>query len=640
MLALALCVSVGALSHVHAEAPLVRAPVSAVPLRIDASGERMRVDGALKEWKGARFNELGSGDDASLRYSLAIADGGLYFAAELRDDTLVTGDKGDALVLTIEMPDGDALVTSELSLLPGEAGKSKARALLAVDGRAAKAEPSVSVVEGPRDGGPGYIIEAFMPWKLVRGAEIWEQGRGSLRFVDVDSARDRTIIATAVGARGTLPRFVLGEGNQDLLGSFVRENNLIGVEPRYDFRANVSGDARPERVVIIDRYVAVYGPGYKEGATYNYFALPYGVGGALVDAQLVDLTNDGRAELATRVRQQNQLGKRELWFALALDESSMKPLFSVELKKELKGGFIESTLALAPVQKGKPRRIEIKVGRAVGLDANTYREAPASDAEPILLPWGEVASRSYAFDGSKVVVVDEQRRLVPLAVPSSAPKDSERERQLAPTSDDTEGDVLSLFRTQAKLPRNAKPSRTLRANVLAGSAPEQVDVFGGTLVFTGPDIGAGKGYLAYAAPVRDASDLLDVHPADMTGDGVQELLLHVRQALEGAENVTRDLLLVLRGDRQNKIARALVVEVARRQRPFGTTAAERAERNIVNRLLVDLDGLTISPGTAQGWTEQTYPFTPDAIPGSERLLLPWRDKPVTYRWSGEALVAR
>jgi hypothetical protein len=402
-------------------------------------------------------------------------------------------------------------------------------------------------------------------------------------------------------------------------------------------RANVAGDARPERVVIIDRYVAVYGPGYKEGKTYNYFALPYGVGGALVDAVLVDVTNDGHAELATRVRQQNQLGKRELWFVLALDESSMRPLFSVELKKELKGGFIESVLTLAPVQKGKPRRIDIKVGRAVGLDANTYREAPATDAEPILLPWSEVAQQSYAFDGEKIVRVDEQRRPVALAVPTSAPKVVERELTPALVA---EGDVLSMFRTQAKLPRDAKPSQTLRANVLAGSAPEQIDVFGGTLVFTGPDIGGGKGYLAYAAPVRDALDLLLVYPADMTGDGVQELVLRVRQALEGAENVTRDLLLVLRGEAQNKIARSLVVEVARRQRPMGTAAAQRAERSISNDVLVDLDGLTISPGTARGWTEQTYPFTPDAIPGSERLLLPWRDKPVTYRWSGTAFVAQ
>ena len=38
-------------------------PAAAQPLRVDRSAERMRVDGALREWKGAHFSTLGSGDD-------------------------------------------------------------------------------------------------------------------------------------------------------------------------------------------------------------------------------------------------------------------------------------------------------------------------------------------------------------------------------------------------------------------------------------------------------------------------------------------------------------------------------------------------------------------------------------------------
>jgi hypothetical protein len=423
----------------------------------------------------------------------------------------------------------------------------------------------------------------------------------------------------------------------------LKEHDLIGVTPRYDLRANVSGDARPERVLVIDRYVAVYGPGYKEGTSYNYYILPYGVGGALIDAVLVDLTNDGRAELVARVRQQNPLGKRELWVALTLAESSIQALFSVELKKELKGGILESTLSLAPAQKGQPRRIDVKVGRALGLDANTYRETPATDAVPILLPWGEVAQRSYAYDGKRFAVVNEVRRQVPLALPESAPKEADRARALphtgAAVGEPTPGDVLALFRSQAKLPSNAKPSRTLRANVLGGSAPEQIDVFGSTLLFTGPEIASGTGYLAYAAPISDARALLDVSTADLTGDGVAEVLVRVQQELAGAENVVRELLLVLRGDPDDRIARALAVEVARRQRASHRPAGDHSERAIENRVSVQNGVLSIEPGTASGWTEQTYPFTPDAIPGSERLLLPWRDKVVRYRASGAVLVA-
>jgi hypothetical protein len=625
-----------------------RAAAQAIPLRIDASAERMRVDGALKEWKGARFTELGEGDDASLRFALATADDGLYVGIELRDERLVSGDKGDSVVITLQMPDADDWLTSELVLLPGQAGKTAARGLLGFGGRAPKPEPRMQVVEGPREEGAGYVIEAFVPWSLVRGAEIWEQGRGNLRFADVDDTRVELTIMTARSVSGALPRLVLGEGQRDLLGSFAQQRRMIGVEPRYDFRANVSGDAQPERIAILDRYVVVYGPGYLRGETYNYFALPYSVGGGLIDAHLVDLTGDGRAELVTRLHQQNTLGTRDLWLALALAEDSMSPLFTVETKRELKGGYIDSTLTLGPAEPGKARRIEVKAGRALGLDASTYREPPATDAEPLLLPWGEVEQRSFVFDGKRFAVVEEKRRPVPLRVPTPlAARVDAQALSSAPSALAQPGggagssDLLALFKTQAKLPRDATPTRALRANVLGGDAAEQIDVFGSTLVLTGPDVGGGRSYITYAAPVSDARDLLDVRSGDVTGDGVHELLLRVRQRLAGGDGVERELLLVLRADASARLARVLLVEVARRQRPqppAGKQPESGPERAVENRVLVQRGALTIEPGEARGWSGESYPFSLDAIAGSERLLLPWMDRPVVYRLAASALV--
>ena len=71
------------------------------------------------------------------------------------------------------------------------------------------------------------------------------------------------------------------------LGAFLSAKSLSGVEPRFDQRANVAGDATPERVVIVDRYVLVYGPGFKRGENYAYFALPYGIGGRLVQRSVM-----------------------------------------------------------------------------------------------------------------------------------------------------------------------------------------------------------------------------------------------------------------------------------------------------------------------------------------------------------------
>lgn len=607
---------------------LFAASARAAPLRIDASAERMRVDGALREWRGARFVELGSGDDASLRYALATADGGLYLAAELRDDKLVAGEQGDALVLQLAMPDArGGYVASELTLHPGESGRSKASARLLSDGKP-RSEPRLQVVEGPRASGPGYVLEAFVPWSAIRGAELWEQGRGALRFLDVDAGkRVETTLASAEAARPSeLPRLALGEGQLDLLGSFLLAKGLPGVEPRFDFRADVAGDAQPERVAVVNEFVVVYGPGFKHGETYGYYALPYGTGGGLKSAELSDLTGDGRAELVTVVRQQNSLGARELWLALRIDEDSIAPLFSVELKKELKGGFVDNQLAL--VRQAKGQRVEVKVGRAQGLDERTYNEARATDAEPILLPWGELEARSYAFDGTRFAVVDEKRRKPSssAAAPAAASAvPSATQAVVEPAVGEAE--VLAAFKAQRKLPASAQPSHTLRANLLGGAKKERIDVFESSLVVSGPEVGDGRGYFAYGVPVSDARELLELRAVDVTGDGLDELLVRTRQTLSGADGVTRELLLVLRAE-NGRLARLLLAEIARRKQGEGA---------IENRVRTAAGTLVIEPGTAKGWSAASYPFSSDAVAGATPLLLPWRDRAVSYTLRGATL---
>lgn len=542
---------------------------TAQPLRIDVTAERMRVDGMLNEWKGARFAELGTGDDASVRYALAVANAGLYLGAEVRDERLVTGDHGDALVLSLSLPEAlpkAGWLSSEISLLPGEPG-IKARALIKSGGQAAKLAPGIEVVEGPRKSGAGYVIEAFIPWAQVSGAELWEQGRGVLRFVDVDGKGDGCTLATASGKAAEMPRLALGSGHTDLLGSFMEAHQLVGTEPRYDFRANVAGDSRPERVLIIDRYVVVYGPGYLRGETSNFYALPLLVGDGLKTATLRDLTGDGRAELRVTLRQQREGSERELDLVLSLDEAGISP----------------------------EMRSASTADASVAVSAETRKRPSPAAQSPAAQP--EVAS-------------------------SADRSPQEASAQITPEA------VVALFKRNQGLPSGEKPSRTLRANLVHGGAAEQVDVFGNVVLLTGSDIGQGAGYLTYALPVDDPRDVLDVRASDITSDGGDELLVRIRQRLSGAEGVERELLLVLRGTDQGGIARALLVEVARRQ----------GKQAIENKLITRAGSLQIEPGTASGWTQKSYPFTREPIAPAGRLLLPWLDPPTRYRFVSPNLV--
>jgi hypothetical protein len=610
-------------------------------LRVDRSAERMRVDGALREWKGAHFATLGTEEGGSLRYALASTDQGLLIAADVSDEALVrksgVGAGQDALVLALATQDAQRkLRVTELWLHAGEPGKSRAQAGVAEAGKSPRLEPRIEIVEGPRSQGAGYVIEAFVPFELVAASELWEQGRALLRFEDVDAAKKPpAVLASSDAPRPSeWPRIALGSGQHDPLGDFAREKGLTGLDPRLDLRADVAGDATPERVVILDKFVLVYGKHYKGGAGYGFFALPFSTGGGLVNARLDDATGDGREELFVRVRQRNELGARELLLVLTLAEERIAPLLNVELKKEAQGGFVECDLEVEKSRQGA-RRIRVESGRAQGLDAASYRESPAADAESILLPWGEVESRSYAFDGTRFAVVDEKKR-PPSKLVASTGKLAVTADPVPPISEAREqpepvglAAVLAQFKRDHRLPPAAQPERQLRANIWVGPAEEELLAFGGTLVLAGPDLGGGSSYLAYKLPVAGAADLLYLGAADVTGDGLSEPLVRVGQPLSGAANVRREVLLVLRADAQGRFGRILAVEVARRQ----------DESAITNRVRSERGKLLIEPGQARGFTQASYPFSNEATGGVERLLLPWLDGPRRYRLDGERLVA-
>ena len=611
-------------------------------LRVDRSAERMRVDGSLREWRSARFADLGASSGPSARYALAVADGGLYLGVEVHDEHLARrptpGSGQDAVVLTIALPDaGDRWVSTDVWLHPGVTGKYKAIGALARGRAAPKANPDIRVVEGPlAQDSAGYVLEAFFPWRLVRGSELWEQGRARLRIEDVDrpGARAAQVIETSPAASPlALPRFALGVGHKDLLGSFLSAQQLAGVEPRFDLRGDVSGDAAPERVVLVDKYVLVYGPGFKRGESYGYYALPFGHGGGVQRARLMDATGDGRKELIVSLRQRNQLGARDLWMVLSLVEDAMRPLFAVELRKEVPGGFIENKLVVQSVRSG-PAQIRVELDRASGLDQTRYQETPAHDASPILLPWGPVSSRTFAFDGSTFAVREETPNADASTSSKAKPKDRPVVQARPPTAASASAPSLdeALAREIRKtlgLAQGARPSRQLSANLAGGSARERALAFGGNIVVFGADIAQGRGYLVYRLPLERPDDLQHLGAVDVTGDGRAELFLRVRQDLSGANGAHRELVLVLRVDAQGRLSRVLSAEVTRRQ----------GDRVVANRVRTSGGRLTIEPGHAEGWDAASYPFVSESTGGAERLLLPWGDGPASYRFERDRFVA-
>ncbi|MFM2417740.1 MAG: hypothetical protein RL385_2463 [Pseudomonadota bacterium] len=601
-------------------------------LRVDATAETMRIDGALREWRGAHFAELGQAKGPHLRFAIASDEAGLYLGAEV-DDTAVVRTRSidgnqDAIVLHIQAGDEPDAPTKEIWLLPGITGTEKALAAVASAGSSKRTlEPRVKVVEGPRKDTHGYVLEAFLPFEVLFGKTLWETGRAGLRLEAMDPGGRAPMRLASIPPGERLPRFQLGQGHVDYLASFLAEKQRSGLLPARDLQRNVAGDGAAERVLLIDKYVLAYGPGIADGKSYAYFELPVSTGADVESFELLDFDRDGRFEIALRLRQKNELGLRTLYTVLTLEADRFSRVFAAEVKKSVGAQTLENRVTVRQPAKGKVTLVLGAGGE--NLDARApFEERSATDATPLLTPWGAVRERSYAFDGRSFAQVGEVAQSVAIAqVQRAEPPQTKRTDDAPVLLVPSEAQLLAHFKRALKLAPDAEPTQRLRGNLLGEAGDEALCVYGASFAVLGSEVGGGTSYAAFSLPVA-ADAVQRVWIADVTGDGRSEILVRVTQALSGAEGATRALLFVLRVDEEGRFTRILQREVARRM----------GEREIENRVVTRDGKLVIEAGHVRGWSGTSYPFADEATGGAEPLLLPWKGRAITYRAAGQTLI--
>ena len=189
--------------------------------------------------------------------------------------------------------------------------------------------------------------------------------------------------------------------------------------------------------------------------------------------------------------------------------------------------------------------------------------------------------------------------------------------------------IRDRYRVDQHVAANIGSRFDQNANVAETATPEHVCVLDRSVVVFGRHFRSGTSYLFFNIPVAAEADILSMTVDDVTGDGVAEILVRVRQPIG---DVTREVLLVHRVAAANA-PRLAAIEVARAR---GSDRVESEVRVVGDRQARHLE---IGPGRAQGWTRTNYPFTADASPGMDALVLPWASAAVRYALSGERLVA-
>jgi hypothetical protein len=89
---------------------------------------------------------------------------------------------------------------------------------------------------------------------------------------------------------------------------------------------------------------------------------------------------------------------------------SMNRVFAIETAREQSGKRVQGLVQFIPAPGGKAFDVLSAPGRATGWTEKTYpwaQDAPGSgNVEPLLLPWGGIASVRYRWNGTQFAKAD------------------------------------------------------------------------------------------------------------------------------------------------------------------------------------------------------------------------------------------
>jgi hypothetical protein len=357
------------------------------------------IDGLFDDWHGVQGTSFAGADrkDAAITLRCNTDDALVYLAVDVSDEWLVRRGGGDkkgpedeiqlelgGLRLTVAPADPDRRIGRKLA--------GKARGLVVADTRTRT----------------GWAIELAVPRAAIGLGLATPSVRLSARFQDVDMKAATSVdevVATPPGATLTL-----AEGDA-LFKQFLDEQRMKPADVWFDQRADVDGDKGDERIVAAGRTIAVLSDRY----AFMQLGVPRK---DILEVRLEKLhwNRPGRRSLVVRYVERGagkDAGSREVlavWHVSS--DGQFTRVLAVEIGKESAQGKLTSTWAVVPTRYAPPTgkkaarkpgccALRVSLGTVTGFTADTWRERPAEDMVPILLPWAQpqVKAREWVLDG-------------------------------------------------------------------------------------------------------------------------------------------------------------------------------------------------------------------------------------------------
>ncbi|NUP10561.1 MAG: hypothetical protein HOW73_31315 [Polyangiaceae bacterium] len=184
--------------------------------------------------------------------------------------------------------------------------------------------------------------------------------------------------------------------------TYKKDRGISGAA-RFDLNGDVAEDTKTERVVVHDKEIAVFGPGFKGGDKYVFTQLAFANASDIKSVSLQDVTGDKKAEVVVRgVLKSKGPNKedveREVELVYRVTAEGLKRVFAAEVGRAIGSKKIIGAIAY---DSGK---VTLSAGKAVGFTKDTYPFAQDSSAvggfEPLILPWGDAKPLKYKWSGS------------------------------------------------------------------------------------------------------------------------------------------------------------------------------------------------------------------------------------------------
>jgi len=249
----------------------------------------------------------------------------------------------------------------------------------------------------------------LLPWGTIESQTYKAKGKGFTRAAEKTRAKPAATEAATASPRKTTetkPAAVVAGRSDPGPAKFKKDRSAQG-SAKIDLSGDVAEDGQAERVVLHDKDLAVFGPGFKGGGAYVFTALQFASASDIKSVSLKDVTGDKKAELIVRgVLKSKGPNKeeveREVELVFRVTSEGIRRIFAAEVARTVGAKRIIGDIKYDTSKSAF--HVVLASGKAVGFTKESYPfnqdKSAVGGIEPLLLPWSDTTSLRYKWSGT------------------------------------------------------------------------------------------------------------------------------------------------------------------------------------------------------------------------------------------------